>query len=88
MPQVINDLTSNPWVIAEQGEVTTKNIKVAEIKYHEPDDDAAVVELVNKNGHLLARFDDDHREVDHGGWFNGITVDRIDSGYLLLYFAK
>lgn len=88
MPQALNDLSANPWVIAEVGEVTTKNIKVSEIKYFEPDDASHVVELVNTAGKLLARFDEDHREVDHGGWFNGITVDRLDSGYLLLYFTR
>ncbi len=88
MPQALNDLTSNPWVIAEAGLVTKKNLKVAEIKHFESDDASHVVELVNKDGHLLARFDDEHKEVDHGGWFNGITVSRIDSGYLLLYFAR
>ncbi len=88
MPQALNDLSSNPWVIAEVGEVTTKNIKVAEIKHYEPDNVDHVVELVNTAGHLLARFDEEHRTVDRGGWLNGITVSRLDSGYLLLYFTR
>ncbi len=82
----INDLSSTPWVIAEEGVVTTKNCKYRSITHHEADDESHVVELVNKDGHLVARFDAQNRTLKDVGWMNGLTVERMDSGYLLAYF--
>ena len=84
----INNLSSNPWVIAEVGEVTNSNIKVMELIHLEPDDPTHVAEIVDRKGKIAFRFDSSSRKVEHAGWIHGLTVDKLDSGYVLAYLAS
>lgn len=84
----LNDLSSNPWVIAEVGEVTSSNVKVLELIHHEPDEDTHVAELVDRHGKIAFRFDSSSRKVEHAGWIHGLTVEKLDSGYILVYLAS
>lgn len=83
----INDLSSNPWIIAEEGLANLSNVKVTTLVHKEPDDPAHVAEIVDSKGKLAFRFDSDDRKIDDAGWIHGLTVDRLDSGYILVYLA-
>ncbi len=83
----VNDLASNPWIIAETGLVSTKNVKIAQIKHEEPDEPNHVAEVVDRHGRIVSRFSADRRTNEHVGWVHGLSIDQLDSGYLLVYFA-
>ena len=84
----INDLSSNPWVLAEVGEVKATNAKFTTLVHHEPDSSVHVAELVDSHGKIVARFDENSRQVDQLGWIRGLTVEKLDSGYILAYLAS
>lgn len=80
----LNDLSANPWVIAEQGVATSKSVRVGSVRYVEPASPAHVVDLSDGHGRPILRLDDANREFRLHGWINGLTVDRLDSGYLVV----
>ena len=79
-----NDTGSNPWLLAEVGEVTTKNVKVASFTYSEPASADHVAEISDSHGRLVARLDDSLRSIRFDGWVHGLTVDALDSGYVIV----
>ena len=79
----INDLGGNPWVLAEKGVATTKGQRIWALTYHEPDNSAHVAEISDSKGRLVARLDSVVRTQRLNGWVNGLTVDRLDSGYVI-----
>ena len=80
----VNDIGANPWIIAEAGLVTDKQIKVRSFTYCEPDSPAHVVDFSDADGRPLFRLSDDKRNVDFAGWVHGLTVDQLDSGYVVV----
>lgn len=80
----LNDMAANPWLVAETGTVTDKNVRVYSLTYHEPSSAAHVAELSDSHGRLVARLDSAIRSHRFGGWVHGLTVDRLDSGYVLV----
>jgi len=81
---VANDLAGNPWVLAEVGEATAKSVKVASFTYCEPASSDHVAELHDIDGRLVARLDEGVRSMRLDGWVHGLTVDRLDSGYVIV----
>ena len=80
----LNDIGSNPWILAEKGVVTAKSVKAYSFTYHEPDETDHVAELSDVHGRLVARLDSTIRSQRCNGWVHGLTVDRLDSGYVLV----
>ena len=81
---VVNDLAANPWLIAEVGAVATQNVKVTSFTYCEPASPDHVAELSDSHGRLVARLDDGVRTMRFDGWVHGLTVDKLDSGYVIV----
>ena len=79
-----NDLSGNPWVIAEAGDVTDKNLKVASFTYCEPDSPAHVVDIADSHGRDLLQLNDQQRNIRFDGWVHGLSIPRLDSGYLVV----
>ena len=84
---VVNDIAANPWVLAEVGQAAKQNVKVASFTYCEPASPAHVAELSDINGRLVARLDEGVRAVRFDGWVHGLTVDKLDSGYVIVALA-
>ena len=80
----VNDIGANPWIIAEQGFVTDRQIKVRSFTYCENDAPDHVVDLSDADGRTLFRLTDDKRNIDFHGWVHGLQVDRLDSGYVII----
>ena len=81
---VVNDISANPWVLAEVGQAARQNVKVALFTYCEPASPGHVAELSDVNGRLVARLDDGVRSMRFDGWVHGLTVDKLDSGYVIV----
>ena len=81
---VVNDTAANPWTLAEVGKVTDKNVKVASFTYCEPTSPAHAAEISDSHGRLVARLDDGIRAIRFDGWVHGLTVDKLDSGYVIV----
>ena len=80
----LNDIGANPWVLAEQGVASTKNVKITELSYQEADRPKHVAEIVdNVSGRLVARLTPDQPRMWVDGWVHGLYVERLDSGYVL-----
>mgnify|MGYP001558118428 CR=1 FL=1 len=84
MPAVVNDLSGNPWVLAEQGEASPKQVRVGAFIYCAPATSGAVAELEDSHGRIILQLDDSLRQVQWNGWVHGITVRRLDSGYVVV----
>ena len=80
----VNDLGANPWVVAEVGPVTTQNVKVASFSYCEPCNPAHVVDLEDGAGRPLLQLNEGQRNIRFDGWVHGLTVRRLDSGYVVV----
>ena len=81
---VANDLAANPWLLAEVGVATTQNVKVASGTYCEPAAPDHAAELSDSHGRLVVRLDDGVRAIRFDGWVHGLTVDKLDSGYVIV----
>ena len=80
----VNDIGANPWIVAEVGLVTDKQIKVRSFTYCEPDSPSHIVDFSDADGRPLFRLSDDKRDVQFEGWIHGLTVDQLDSGYVVV----
>ena len=81
---LVNDIGANPWIVAEAGLVTDKQIKLCSLTYCEPDSPAHVVDFSDADGRPLFRLDDAKPAIRFDGWVHGLTVDRLDSGYVVV----
>ena len=79
-----NDIAANPWIVAETGVVTDKQIKIRSLTYCEPDASSHIADFSDADGRPLFRLSDDKRNIDFGGWVHGLTVDQLDSGYVVV----
>ena len=79
----LNDLGANPWVLAEQGLASPKNVKVSTFSYQEADRPKHVAELADTQGRVVARLTPEQPIFHYNGWVKGIDVTRLDSGYVL-----
>ena len=79
-----NDLSSNPWVLAEEGPATERNVKVASFTLCEADSPAHVADLDDSHGRPILQLNDSQRNVRFDGWVHGLTVARLDSGYIVV----
>ena len=80
----VNDTAANPWIVAEAGLVTDRQIKIRSFTYCEPDSPAHIVDFSDADGRPLFRLTDDKRDVQFEGWVHGLSVDRLDSGYVVV----
>ena len=80
---LVNDLGGNPWVLAEAGTASTKNVKVYEFSFHEWDHPDHIAEVVDNDGRLVARLTPTHPTKRHYGWVKGLKMDVLNSGYVL-----
>ena len=80
----VNDIGANPWIIAEQGFVTDKQIKVRSLNFCEWDAPDHVVDISDGDGRTLFRLAEGQRDIQFEGWVHGLTVDRLDSGYVIV----
>ena len=80
----VNDIGANPWVVAEVGVVSDKQIKVRSLNYCEPDSPAHVVDFSDADGRTLFQLNDTQRFIEFEGWVHGLTVDKLDSGYVIV----
>ena len=79
-----NDIGANPWIVAETGLVTEKQIKIRSFNYCEPDSSAHQVDFSDSDGRTLFSLTDTQRFIEFEGWVHGLTVDRLDSGYVVI----
>mgnify|MGYP001601077824 CR=1 FL=1 len=79
----LNDLGANPWVLAEQGVASTKNVAVSTFSYQEADRPKHVAEIEDNDGRLVARLTPGQPIFHYYGWVKGLNVTRLDSGYVL-----
>ena len=81
----LNDLGANPWVLAEEGVATDKNVKVSEFSYQEVDRPKHVAEIMDyREGRVVARLTPEHPRITFRGWVHGLNVTRLDSGYVVV----
>lgn len=88
MAQVfLNDIGYNPWTLAEVGPVTDSNVKVAYFSWQEGMSADHEATLIDSHGRPVCTLRDDQRTIDFNGWVHGLTVERLDSGYVLVSLA-
>lgn len=80
----LNDISSNPWVLAEVGAVTAQNVKVASFTLCEPMSPAHVADLEDGHGRPILQLNEEQRNIRFDGWCHGLTVKRLDSGYIVV----
>ena len=81
----LNDVSANPWILAEVGDVTPspKNVHIKTLQYLERDNSTHVAEIHDSAGHLIARLTEDQPSSNDIGWVKGLKVERLDSGYVI-----
>ena len=80
----LNDTGSNPWVIAEVGSVFTQNVQIASFTYCEADSSAHAVDIADAAGRYILQLNDQLRNIRFDGWIHGVTIPRLDSGYVVV----
>lgn len=80
----LNDTGSNPWIIAEAGEVFTQNVQIASFTYCEADSPAHVVDIADVNGRYILQLNDQQRNIRFDGWVHGLTIPKLESGYVVV----
>lgn len=79
-----NDTSSNPWILADEGDVTDKSVKVASFTYCEPDSPAHAVDLFDGHNRPILQLNETQRNIRFDGWVHGLRVERLDSGYVIV----
>ena len=80
----LNDIAGNPYILAEAGVATGANVKVREFRYREMDNPSHEAVIMDGRGRLVASLTEASPTVEFGGWVNGLTVDTMNSGYVVV----
>jgi hypothetical protein len=80
----LNDVGGNPYILAEEGVATIANVKVRAIQYREMDTPAHEAVIFDGRGRLVASLTEASPTLEYHGWVNGLTVNDLPSGYVVV----
>lgn len=86
-----NKLTTNPWYVDTPGVLTTKAFKVHHFEFVRPAAAGDSAVLVNRVGNYawtgVADIINELVKSQVVGWVDGLTLQSLTSGSVLIYFA-
>ena len=86
-----NTITQNPWKLDATGVVYTHSEKIQTIHWVAPANADDELIIKDKNGaiivHGVCEVDGASQIFRLGGWYNGLTVDTIDSGTAFVHIC-
>ena len=80
----LNDIGANPYILAEEGDATAKNVKVRSFTYREPDNPSHEAVIEDSSGRLVASLTEAIPSVEYGGWVHGLAIQSLPSGYVIV----
>lgn len=80
----LNDLSGNPYVLAEEGLASSASVKVRAFHYQEADNPSHEAIILDSRDRLVASLTESNPTVEFHGWVNGLKVDQLKSGYVVV----
>ena len=80
----LNDLSGNPYILAEEGLATVASVKVRVFQYREMDHPTHEANIYDGRNRLVASLNEANPTVEYHGWVNGLDVVDLPSGYVIV----